>query len=155
MSICAHYKQCRNSGCRFASGGRQAAGTGLWKGISKSTFASYTFSITLFIGQLWGQDTQLHGLSWYPCNLSYVLLFPLPGCAFVKYSSHAEAQAAINALHGSQTMPVSSSVTWPREDRSFAALWPDWGGGMIYLFSATNLSGKMDSNSSMQDLGCA
>uniref|UniRef100_A0A8C0QRG9 RRM domain-containing protein n=1 Tax=Chelonoidis abingdonii TaxID=106734 RepID=A0A8C0QRG9_CHEAB len=31
------------------------------------------------------------------------------GCAFVKYSSHAEAQAAINALHGSQTMPVSSS----------------------------------------------
>lgn len=30
------------------------------------------------------------------------------GCAFVKYSSHAEAQAAINALHGSQTMPVSA-----------------------------------------------
>uniref|UniRef100_A0A7N9DFD8 CUGBP Elav-like family member 4 n=2 Tax=Macaca TaxID=9539 RepID=A0A7N9DFD8_MACFA len=28
------------------------------------------------------------------------------GCAFVKYSSHAEAQAAINALHGSQTMPL-------------------------------------------------
>ncbi|KAB0402265.1 hypothetical protein E2I00_012229 [Balaenoptera physalus] len=32
-----------------------------------------------------------------------------PGCAFVKYSSHAEAQAAINALHGSQTMPGASS----------------------------------------------
>ncbi|XP_023097665.1 CUGBP Elav-like family member 4 isoform X1 [Panthera pardus] len=31
------------------------------------------------------------------------------GCAFVKYSSHAEAQAAINALHGSQTMPGASS----------------------------------------------
>ena len=31
----------------------------------------------------------------------------LTGCAFVKYGSHAEAQAAINALHGSQTMPVS------------------------------------------------
>nr|XP_015217471.1 PREDICTED: CUGBP Elav-like family member 4 [Lepisosteus oculatus] len=28
------------------------------------------------------------------------------GCAFVKYSSHAEAQAAISALHGSQTMPL-------------------------------------------------
>ncbi|PKU29863.1 hypothetical protein llap_19833 [Limosa lapponica baueri] len=27
------------------------------------------------------------------------------GCAFVKYGSHAEAQAAINSLHGSQTMP--------------------------------------------------
>ncbi|XP_074933290.1 CUGBP Elav-like family member 4 [Phalacrocorax aristotelis] len=30
-------------------------------------------------------------------------------CAFVKYSSHAEAQAAINALYGSQTMPGASS----------------------------------------------
>ncbi|XP_041748320.1 CUGBP Elav-like family member 4 isoform X8 [Coregonus clupeaformis] len=31
------------------------------------------------------------------------------GCAFVKYSSHTEAQAAISALHGSQTMPGASS----------------------------------------------
>ncbi|KAL7647933.1 UNVERIFIED_CONTAM: hypothetical protein RMT77_001543 [Armadillidium vulgare] len=31
------------------------------------------------------------------------------GCAFVKYSSHTEAQAAINNLHGSQTMPGASS----------------------------------------------
>ncbi|XP_074661476.1 CUGBP Elav-like family member 4 [Tubulanus polymorphus] len=31
------------------------------------------------------------------------------GCAFVKFSSHNEAQAAINALHGSQTMPGASS----------------------------------------------
>ncbi|XP_018580369.1 CUGBP Elav-like family member 4 [Anoplophora glabripennis] len=31
------------------------------------------------------------------------------GCAFVKYSSHQEAQAAINSLHGSQTMPGASS----------------------------------------------
>ena len=29
----------------------------------------------------------------------------------MKYSSHAEAQAAITALHGSQTMPVSVSVS--------------------------------------------
>jgi len=29
------------------------------------------------------------------------------GCAFVKLSSHQEALAAINSLHGSQTMPVS------------------------------------------------
>ncbi|KAF1605224.1 UNVERIFIED_CONTAM: CUGBP Elav-like family member 4, partial [Eudyptes robustus] len=35
------------------------------------------------------------------------------GCAFVKYSSHAEAQAAINALHGSQTMPVSTAKRCP------------------------------------------
>ncbi|XP_048517787.1 CUGBP Elav-like family member 4 isoform X12 [Dendroctonus ponderosae] len=31
------------------------------------------------------------------------------GCAFVKYSTHQEAQAAINSLHGSQTMPGASS----------------------------------------------
>lgn len=31
------------------------------------------------------------------------------GCAFVKFSSHAEALTAINALHGSQTMPGASS----------------------------------------------
>ncbi|KAM9639606.1 CUGBP Elav-like family member 6 isoform 4-T5 [Morphnus guianensis] len=31
------------------------------------------------------------------------------GCAFVKYGSHTEAQAAINSLHGSQTMPGASS----------------------------------------------
>ncbi|KAF8782645.1 CUGBP Elav-like family member 4 like protein [Argiope bruennichi] len=28
------------------------------------------------------------------------------GCAFVKFGSHSEAQAAIGALHGSQTMPI-------------------------------------------------
>ncbi|XP_071443418.1 CUGBP Elav-like family member 4 isoform X4 [Hetaerina americana] len=31
------------------------------------------------------------------------------GCAFVKFSSHQEAQAAISSLHGSQTMPGASS----------------------------------------------
>uniref|UniRef100_A0A671T473 Si:dkey-205h23.2 n=1 Tax=Sinocyclocheilus anshuiensis TaxID=1608454 RepID=A0A671T473_9TELE len=31
------------------------------------------------------------------------------GCAFVKFSSHAEAQTAINSLHGRQTMPGASS----------------------------------------------
>ncbi|XP_062412261.1 CUGBP Elav-like family member 5a isoform X2 [Sardina pilchardus] len=30
------------------------------------------------------------------------------GCAFVKFSTHAEAQSAISALHGSQTMPSGS-----------------------------------------------
>lgn len=29
-----------------------------------------------------------------------------PGCAFVKFQSHTEAQAAIAALHGSRTLPV-------------------------------------------------
>jgi len=29
------------------------------------------------------------------------------GCAFLKFSSHAEALAAVNTMHGSRTMPVS------------------------------------------------
>jgi len=37
-------------------------------------------------------------------------MFLISGCAFVKYSSHQEAQAAITGLHGSQTMPVSFSL---------------------------------------------
>ncbi|KAI4584043.1 hypothetical protein MJG53_007322 [Ovis ammon polii x Ovis aries] len=55
--------------------------------------------------------------------LSVCLILPLPDdssppsiqlwshgcCAFVKFSSHTEAQAAIHALHGSQTMPGASS----------------------------------------------
>ncbi|XP_065276193.1 CUGBP Elav-like family member 3 isoform X28 [Emys orbicularis] len=31
------------------------------------------------------------------------------GCAFVKFQTHAEAQAAINTLHGSRTLPGASS----------------------------------------------
>ncbi|XP_075965089.1 CUGBP Elav-like family member 3 isoform X9 [Anarhichas minor] len=31
------------------------------------------------------------------------------GCAFVKFQGHSEAQAAINSLHGSRTMPGASS----------------------------------------------
>lgn len=41
------------------------------------------------------------------CLATYVLLFLPLGCAFVKFSTHTEAQSAISALHGSQTMPVS------------------------------------------------
>lgn len=32
------------------------------------------------------------------------------GCAFVKFSTHTEAQSAISGLHGSQTMPVSTTT---------------------------------------------
>ncbi|XP_030366963.1 CUGBP Elav-like family member 4 isoform X11 [Strigops habroptila] len=51
--------------------------------------------------------------SWVMANIEKCPILPGPdgcsGCAFVKYSSHAEAQAAISALHGSQTMPGASS----------------------------------------------
>lgn len=36
--------------------------------------------------------------------------FSISGCAFVKFSSHQEAQAAITSLHGSQTMPVCITI---------------------------------------------
>ncbi|KAG5851357.1 hypothetical protein ANANG_G00092410 [Anguilla anguilla] len=36
------------------------------------------------------------------------------GCAFVKFSTHAEAQTAISALHGSQTMPTGSDSLPPQ-----------------------------------------
>jgi len=41
----------------------------------------------------------------FPKLISFFYTFL--GCAFVKFSSHQEAQAAITSLHGSQTMPVS------------------------------------------------
>lgn len=41
-------------------------------------------------------------------SLLFLLFSVFTGCAFVKFSSHAEAQAAINSLHGGQTMPVST-----------------------------------------------
>lgn len=44
------------------------------------------------------------------------VIFLFSGCAFVKYSSHQEAQAAINSLHGSQTMPVSSFFLFKKSD---------------------------------------
>lgn len=48
-------------------------------------------------------STQIH-------FLFFVFYFIVSGCAFVKFSSHQEAQAAITSLHGSQTMPVSSKI---------------------------------------------
>lgn len=44
------------------------------------------------------------------CPSPLFVSFFYTGCAFVKFSSHAEAQAAINSLHGGQTMPVSNTL---------------------------------------------
>ncbi|NWV18322.1 CELF3 protein, partial [Origma solitaria] len=59
-------------------------------------------------GGLWGIEWAPYRPAMAKSNLSLVPSVPL-GCAFVKYGSHAEAQAAINSLHGSQTMPGASS----------------------------------------------
>ncbi|NWZ67385.1 CELF3 protein, partial [Acrocephalus arundinaceus] len=59
-------------------------------------------------GGFWGSGWAPYGPTMAKSNLSHVPSVPL-GCAFVKYGSHAEAQAAINSLHGSQTMPGASS----------------------------------------------
>ncbi|KPP56600.1 CUGBP Elav-like family member 4-like, partial [Scleropages formosus] len=50
-------------------------------------------------------------------------------CAFVKYSSHAEAQAAINALHGSQTMPFGAYGAYAQAVQQQAALMASVGQG--------------------------
>ncbi|NWT03123.1 CELF3 protein, partial [Mionectes macconnelli] len=59
-------------------------------------------------GGLWGAGWARFGPTVAKSNLCCVPSVSL-GCAFVKYGSHAEAQAAINSLHGSQTMPGASS----------------------------------------------
>lgn len=51
------------------------------------------------------------------CLATYVHLFLPLGCAFVKFSTHTEAQSAISALHGSQTMPVSMQHSTPRTQK--------------------------------------
>ncbi|KAM9251426.1 CUGBP Elav-like family member 4 isoform 14-T14 [Cariama cristata] len=70
----------------------------------------------LFVGMLNKQQSEddVHRLFEAFGNIEECTILQGPdgnskGCAFVKYSSHAEAQAAINALHGSQTMPGASS----------------------------------------------
>ena len=40
------------------------------------------------------------------CVICVYFLYMCIGCAFVKFGTHQEAAAAINSLHGSQTMPV-------------------------------------------------
>jgi hypothetical protein len=59
------------------------------------------------------------------------------GCAFVKYSSHQEAQAAINSLHGSQTMPVSLSFyLLYTSSSSYGVI--SWNHSVRVTFSLTN-----------------
>lgn len=50
----------------------------------------------------WGAPV---GHSPFSCSLLNTL-----GCAFVKFQTHAEAQAAINTLHSSRTLPVSPAL---------------------------------------------
>lgn len=59
---------------------------------------------------LTGSPSSLPPLLWSWVT-PHLLFLPAAGCAFVKFASHTEAQAAIHALHGSQTMPVSGLHT--------------------------------------------
>lgn len=77
-----------------------------------SNFCSVKYNSTSFtnIPRL----LKLHHWLHYTIYMSLCLcvhLLSLPGCAFVKFSTHTEAQSAISALHGSQTMPVSTALS--------------------------------------------
>ncbi len=53
-------------------------------------------------------------VNWLSCVdfvYNFSVVFLVAGCAFVKFAQHNEAQAAINNLHGSQTMPVSRRLS--------------------------------------------
>lgn len=66
------------------------------------------------------------------------------GCAFVKFQTHAEAQAAINTLHSSRTLPVSPATLGPSGLSSPA--WPTirpWlRGGSPFWMGSLNLFKK-------------
>lgn len=52
----------------------------------------------------------VHWIKFRQFLFNFLFFLLLAGCAFVKFSSHPEAQAAITSLHGSQTMPVSNII---------------------------------------------
>ncbi|XP_029298609.1 CUGBP Elav-like family member 3 isoform X2 [Cottoperca gobio] len=81
-------------------------------GDKRSSFSDNTEDRKLFVGMLGKQQTDTDVRKMFEAFGSIeectVLRGPdgtSKGCAFVKYQSNAEAQAAINALHGSRTLP--------------------------------------------------
>ena len=51
------------------------------------------------------------------CMCAVCICSVFSGCAFVKFSTHTEAQSAISALHGSQTMPVSTALSFAKKKK--------------------------------------
>ncbi|KYQ54089.1 CUGBP Elav-like family member 3 [Trachymyrmex zeteki] len=74
------------------------------------------------------------------------------GCAFVKLSSHQEALAAINSLHGSQTMPVKALGCAPWPD----SRWPSSvnGSGMRGLLEGITGSWWLEIGPGSRSNGC-
>uniref|UniRef100_A0AAQ5Z6Q2 RRM domain-containing protein n=1 Tax=Amphiprion ocellaris TaxID=80972 RepID=A0AAQ5Z6Q2_AMPOC len=84
--------------------------------VFKPAASLLAFKLKLFVGMLGKQQTDTDVRKMFEPFGSIeectVLRGPdgtSKGCAFVKFQSNAEAQAAINALHGSRTLPGASS----------------------------------------------
>lgn len=82
-------------------------------GLFRFSFIAFSNNMQFFVSDwergkrfaswnLWTKSLLIHEIFW-----QFSFFFFIAGCAFVKFSSHPEAQAAITSLHGSQTMPVS------------------------------------------------
>lgn len=96
--LCVLFHHCLGPFTFYAPRGEDLLSSPCFCATSLSDFLCMSLSVCLSVSLFLGP--QGHGS-----------ICPIPaGCAFVKYSSHAEAQAAINALHGSQTMPVSVAL---------------------------------------------
>lgn len=119
----------------------QSGGGGIrnGQGTGCSTQLMPSLQLDWFI-QSYALNTQMAGYIYKPDNMktmvmngvsppifkaTSLMMCPSPlslslytGCAFVKFSSHAEAQAAINSLHGGQTMPVSNTL-WNMHNKHF------------------------------------
>ncbi|GIY97562.1 hypothetical protein CEXT_139301 [Caerostris extrusa] len=104
-----HFKEHRQQHVKFEIREEEVSVRNLFYTLSSSTASSFA---CVFFARHQFLSFQLVPAKNGKQSLTF-LVFSHIGCAFVKFGSHSEAQAAIGALHGSQTMPVLVLITEP------------------------------------------